>query len=338
MSKPSKDIFEGGIAVCVDRAPFGSRIIAHANAVAGALAAPAIVLHVLEPKAAFGGLPDPIEWERLRETRANQVREHVERPTRDENPFLNRPQGSSRMETELLEGEPAEQICRWVDDRGADLIVIGASETRTDQPLHLGATARELLDRAPGSLLLVPHSDDQEDRVIYRRIMVTLDGSSRAETALQAATQLAEAHDSELLLVHVVASPEMTGEGPLEPEDIELCERIVRRNEKAAMTYLDRIKTRISSKGLMVRTLVVRDDDVRGCLLRLAKRERVDLMVLSAEGHGGRSEPFQGSVVSHLIAHLPAPALVVKSKGIPRMNPLSVPRHSVIRLPDRALQ
>jgi K+-sensing histidine kinase KdpD len=53
----------------------------------------------------------------------------------------------------------------------------------------------------------------------YRRVVVPLDGSRWAESVLPLAVRLAKASEAELLLVHVVPTPEMIEARPLEVED-----------------------------------------------------------------------------------------------------------------------
>jgi nucleotide-binding universal stress UspA family protein len=88
----------------------------------------------------------------------------------------------------------------------------------------------------------------------YQRILVPLDGSQRAENVLPIVTQLAHFHKSQIHLVHVVQTPEMARQMPPLPEDIDLSNRVVARNQEEAGRYLEQMKTRSILEGIPVQT------------------------------------------------------------------------------------
>jgi nucleotide-binding universal stress UspA family protein len=57
------------------------------------------------------------------------------------------------------------------------------------------------------------------------------------------------------------------------------------------------------------------DGDVRGEILRRINEDRVDLVVFSGHGRGGRAELPFGSVASYLLEHATAPLLVVRERS-----------------------
>jgi nucleotide-binding universal stress UspA family protein len=127
---------------------------------------------------------------------------------------------------------------------------------------------------------------------------------------------MAKANNAELILVHVVPTPELTEIGPLEPDDIQLSARVVERNERTAKAYLARVKAYLAENGVHVRTLSRRSDDVRASLVDLIGSEAADLVILSARGHGGRhhADLRYGSVSAYLMAQSPVPLLIVRPR------------------------
>lgn len=336
MDSPSQGTPEGGqrliryVCVCVDRSPLGDRIVPHAVAVARAFGAKLTVLHALEaphegPKAM---LTDPLDWEVQR----TEARKHLA-AFETEHAAADLPVGS-----ELLEGHPAEEIRDWVRAHGVDLTVLASHGASGWTEWTLASTARKLIEGISGSVLLVPAWSVQEPLkrdVTYDRILALLDGSPRAESALPLASSLARAHGSELLLLHVVPRPEHACPCPLEEEEQDLDQRLVDRNARAAEVYLKGVGKRVVGDGVRVRTLVAVDGDVRGEILRRIAEERIDLVVFSGHGFGGRAELPFGSVASFLLEHATAPLLVVR-EPIARVAP--TPRRSRsrggVRLPQ----
>jgi nucleotide-binding universal stress UspA family protein len=181
----------------------------------------------------------------------------------------------------------------------------------------MGQTAQAVVDRAPGSVLLIPGSERGHRHAHYRRVIVPLDGSSRAESALPLALRLTKAEGAELLLVHAVPKPELTEIGPPEPEDNELRARVQHRNERVAQAYLSCVSARMSCKTPSIRTLLLRNGDSRHLLARAIEDESADLIVMASHGHGAHNDVAFGSVASHLLTHATAPILLVRNRSRP---------------------
>jgi nucleotide-binding universal stress UspA family protein len=315
------------IAACIDASTMARKVIAHAVAAAKALHGELTLIRVLEGHPAGQMPPDPVEWEILR----REARDSVERLVRQQNGAL------ERIKAQVIEGQAAEQICQWARDNGVDLTVFCTHGEGDTMGRNLGSTARRVIDRAAGSFLLVPHSVRDEQVVQYRRVLVPLDGSSRAESALPLAVRLAQAHQGEVVLVHVVPVPELTEIGPLETEVLELRERLICRNERVAQEYLDRVRGRVADQGIAVRSLVLRDSDVRRRLARAVVDEAADLVVLSAHGRSGHVDVPHGSIAAYQMVHSGTPLLIVRDRPTWTPRRLVSGRSSTgVRLPEQA--
>lgn len=319
------------VSVCLDRSPVAGRTMPHAVALARALGARLTVLHVLEPPGARPETTpcDPLEWEIQR----TEARTHLA-AVRSEHARADLPLGA-----EILEGHPAEEIRDWVSTHAADITVLCSHGSSGWTEWCLASTARKLIEGISGTVFLVPAWALQEapkHEVTYRRILVPLDGSPRAEAALPLALAVARAHGSELLLLHVVPRPEASCPCPLECAEQELDQRLVDRNARAADAYLKTVRRRFMDDSLRVRMVVAVDGDVRGEILRRIAEDHVDLLVASGHGRGGHTELPLGSVASFLVEHTTIPMLVVReqTRHIARATPRS--RSPRVRLPHRA--
>lgn len=292
------------VIACVDASKQASKIIPHAIVVASALGLPVTLLRVLETRSGDSH-PDPIEWNLRRHDAQDVLKRLAATGVSDAKP----------ISTELTDGQVVDEICRWTEEHTAALIVLGAHRERGPRACDLGSTARGVLARWTGSVLLVPISAPEERALRYRRVLVPLDGSPWAESVMPIARRLAHALGAELLLVHVVPVPELTQVGPLEAEDLALRDRVVERNTRVGQAYIERIRGQVIEKGLRVRALTVRGEDVRSSLAQLIGAEGVDLVILSARGHGGNRLPDvpYGSVAAYLMTHSSTPMLIVRS-------------------------
>lgn len=307
------------IVACVGSSDPASKVILHAVIVAKALSVPLLLLRVCETRTARGECLDPVDWEIRRREAFTRVAALVDGHRRH---YVD-------IEAQVLEGQAAEQISQWSQQHPNDLMVLGTHGTWRPSSKGLGDTVREVIDRAAGSLLLVPESAVEAPLMGYRRVLVPIDGSCRAESVLPLAIHLAQSQGAELLLVHVVPPSFLTEVGPAESEDLELCERLVRRNERVARLYLERLQSRASEKGIAVRIQVLRED-VRSSLVRTATDEAVDLVVLSAQGCSGRLDVPYGSVTSFLMTHTSQPLLIMRPQAL--CNGLDAGRGSTVEL------
>jgi nucleotide-binding universal stress UspA family protein len=144
---------DGAVAVCIDQSERSGNLLPHALAVTG-LGVPATLVHVLDAGRAKNRRADPIEWE----LRRREARETLER--------LADACGSAgqNIDADLIEGRAAEQICRWARDHAAELVVLGTCGDDEPNTSHLGKTARDVIDTASVSILLVPPTASEPSR------------------------------------------------------------------------------------------------------------------------------------------------------------------------------
>lgn len=298
------------IVACLDGSELGTGIVPHARALARAFGARLTLLRVLETDSAEAVPLDALDWG----IRQREARTHLKRVEAELGEV------EAGCSSELIQGRAAEQICSWAAQHEVDLTVLCSHGIRGVTDWDLASTARKLVDRAPGSLLLVPATSAAKEDVRYRRILIPLDGSSRAESVIPLATRIGKSEGAEVLLVHIVPVPEFTRTGPLDAEGSELERRVVEYNLRAATSYLDRLRARVRQGGVRVRTRVVADGHVPTKLAALVRSEDVDLLVMSAHGHTGRTDAPCGSVAEHAVTHATTPILMVRERSRRRMR------------------
>ena len=291
------------VMIAVDDSDTSRRAIPHGLAVARALGAAVVLLQVVEPNREIGGPVDPLEWNLVRQ----RVRSHVEALAAQQGKW------DQKIEAEVQEGRPSDQICQWARAHHVGLTVLCSQGGGAANGTELGRTARRVIECAPSSILLVPATAKERASTRLRRILVPLDGSSRAESALPVALRLAEAEDAKIVLVHAVPEAELTEIGPLEPGDLELRTQLLQRNERIAKAYLGRVRTRISGKQIPVTVNLLKRGDVRHLLMRAMADEQPDLVVMASHGHSGHTDVPVGSVASHVLAQASIPVLLVRN-------------------------
>jgi nucleotide-binding universal stress UspA family protein len=290
------------VLACIDRSHHGRRVLAQAGALASAMGGELVLMRVLDPHSDSDLPPDPVDWEVRRHEAGSALARLAERAGVDAR-FV------------LAQGRPADEIRHEAARLEAEFIVLGRfgeDADDTERAARVGATARAILESAQECVLLVPEGDPVAKGV--RRILVPLDGSCWAESALPTAMRLARATGAEILLAQIVTPPEFVCPTPPEPDDIELRARIMDRNNRVARQYLERQRNVLAEQGVLVRTRVITAADARDRLLELLREDALDLVVLSARGSGFRHLPGRhfGSVAAHLSLHSATPLLIVR--------------------------
>jgi nucleotide-binding universal stress UspA family protein len=147
---------------------------------------------------------------------------------------------------------------------------------------------------------------------MWKKLLVPHDFSPCAEHALRTAVELAKAHGSELVLMHVSELPAnlprdalvvpASGAGPV---------RIDEYATGGARQRLDAITEPLRRAGVAVSSLAV-TGDVAEQILALATQVGADALVVGTHGRKGLSHLLLGSVAEKIIRAAPVPVVCVR--------------------------
>ena len=145
------------------------------------------------------------------------------------------------------------------------------------------------------------------------KVLVGIDLSPHAETALDFALSLRWPAETSFVVVSVVHPPILAHAeaAAFAPDDLAGLYESVSKSSRDAASHAAK---RLEAAGLRARALVVRGDP-REALIEEAHREHADLIVLGSHGRTGLKKLVIGTVASHVVAHAPCSVLVVKQKG-----------------------
>ena len=135
-----------------------------------------------------------------------------------------------------------------------------------------------------------------------RKILFPTDFSTTGDNALEYATTFARESGARLLIVHVEELPMVYGEGAYY-YGVPAPERPVLQK------MLNAIKPHDTSVAYEHRLI---DGVPSEAIVALAKREGVDLIVMSSHGRTGLGRLLMGSVAEQVLRHAACPVLVVK--------------------------
>ena len=159
---------------------------------------------------------------------------------------------------------------------------------------------------------MIPENAKADGKRTYERILVPLDGSLRAESALPKAVLLAKAEAAELVLCHVAPQSGLSAFGMSDQEAENLHKLVSKRNETAGKNYLARIRNRLAQNGLKVSVRLSKDGDPRRSLIELITREKADFVVMATHGESGHKDVPTGDVARYVLERADIPVLLVR--------------------------
>jgi nucleotide-binding universal stress UspA family protein len=148
---------------------------------------------------------------------------------------------------------------------------------------------------------------------MFRRILVPLDGSDRAEQAVPVAARIARAAHGTLVLLQVT---ELPGNFFMEGAYLSqiYTEDLLEQGKAGASIYLDGIGKRPELAGLATE-MRVGYGDVAQSLLDAIEPLDVDLIAMCSHGYRGLKRLALGSVAQKIVMHSPVPVLVLRDGG-----------------------
>jgi nucleotide-binding universal stress UspA family protein len=145
---------------------------------------------------------------------------------------------------------------------------------------------------------------------MYDTILVPLDGSKRAEKILPYIKELAFTRGSTVLLLQVIdpASFMVAPYDMVPYHDPEMAKNLVAE----AKSYLTALANALREEGLDVKCMVEQGSVVH-TILKVAEREKADLIALASHGRTGLARVFYGSVAAGILNQTDRPLLMVRS-------------------------
>lgn len=219
---------------------------------------------------------------------------------------------------------PAEGIASQVALDNVDLIVMTTHGRKgLDALLHPSVTW-EVFQRTNAPILACKCSeeDDSEHPTVQlprfmtdpsAPIMVPLDGSTEAESALPLAQQMASTFGNPLLLIRALDQRPLAAVG-LTPTPIP--SGILEQASQVAQAYLERKRLELMRAGLQVETIAPLGQAAH-MLAEYTRERKVGLVVIASHGRGLMGQLALGSVARHLLVHMPEPVLLVRRPTAP---------------------
>jgi len=341
------------ILVPLDGSTLAERAIPHAEQFARIFGSSIVLLQVLDPTS-FHENPsavDPLSWQ-IRKAEADMYMQGIAARIRkqlQESPDAT--QGAqddlkTNVEYAIREGKTAENIVNFAHSEAIDLLVISTHGSGGLSRWNISSVTQKVINLVYLPVLVVRaycQPATTEAMVHYRRILLPIDSSRRAECSLAAGIALAggeiysgflsEGDDrsihhpplknsqspTKLILAAVIKPPEIPIPEPYPIEIEQLSSQLMDVSRLAVTSYLNEMKDRLPVE---CESRVLENINVSTAIQELASQEEdIDLVVLCAHGYTGQFTWPYGSIARNYIEHGTKPVLVIQDVPRSRVQP-----------------
>ncbi len=147
---------------------------------------------------------------------------------------------------------------------------------------------------------------------MYKKILVTTDGSSLANKGIKSAIELAKSLDAELIALKVIPRYLQTyfeGSIPLDNAQIMMLEK---QWEDEANSVLAKVQKQGEKEGVAISTAIVKANIISEAIVSFAQKRKVDLVVMTSHGRNGIKRLILGSETTQVLTHSHVPVLVLR--------------------------
>lgn len=274
------------ILVATDMTPASETAVAFAADIAGTVDARVILVHAISPiNLVDYGIFDDDTMIRATESRSESVETRLHGIATEVFPQ------HLAVEPRAVSGYPITSICSIAEDEDVDLIVMGTRGRNPFVSFLIGSVIHGVLSQSSRPLVSVPRSENPKERREILTILCPVNFTDVALRALEHAADLGAELGAEVLALHLV-----------EPEELVKVHDVTRQLE----TWIPK---KVRDK-CQVRILVHRGNAAEE-VVRYAKTEGVDLIVIGAEHKRFAGTTVLGMTTERVIRHATSPVLTV---------------------------
>jgi nucleotide-binding universal stress UspA family protein len=199
--------------------------------------------------------------------------------------------------TDVRTGEVKREIESAVRATKADILVMGTHGRRGMEKWFLGSVTERMLRRSPIPVLTLRGS--KKARTTTTRILVTTDFSEGTDNALNYALSIARANKARLTLLHVLEETRAVISPQYRKEITEGVRRELLQRIPADAQNSPDIDTAVEA------------GTPYHIILRLLKKERIDLLVMNTHGKGMLHRALLGSTSERVVRAADCPVMLI---------------------------
>lgn len=325
------------ILVPLDGSALAERAIPHAELFARIFHSDIILLQVLDPANSHTdpNACDPLKWQIIKteaeiylQGKTDQIHKNL-----GEKSLISGDKEKNRVEYCIREGRIAENIVDFAHSEHIDLIVISTHGAGGFSRWNINSITQKVISMIYLPVLIVRSFDPpqmNEPIIQYKRIMLPIDGSRRAEWAMSIGAELAKREIStkdlsnntvkqpRILLLTVIRPPEFPVPEPIPVEISQLSDQLVKVSYEVVNKYLSELKERLPVES---ETRIIESSSIATAIHDQAEMENIDLVVFCAHGYSGQFNFPYGSITRNYLEHGSKCVLIVQDTPLSQVKP-----------------
>jgi nucleotide-binding universal stress UspA family protein len=229
--------------------------------------------------------------------------------------------GVQRVDPVVERGKPAEVIVDRAKREPGCLITMVTHGRSGIRRWLLGSVAAKIVQGAESPLMLVRARETPPvtEQAKINSVIVPLDGSELAESALPPAREIAQAVNAELVLVRAVEVPPTAyyrteDVPPIAEPFIPSYDEVVADLEREAREYLDAKAKVLRGEGAGKVRVEILIGDAAEEIIKLARDTTGSLIAICTHGRSGVKRWVLGSVTEKVVHHGDSPILVIRAR------------------------
>jgi nucleotide-binding universal stress UspA family protein len=146
---------------------------------------------------------------------------------------------------------------------------------------------------------------------VFKKILVCLDGSQRAEEILPHAEAAAAVPGSKLTLLCILTPP---NRAVLSGEGVYTADTFTQITSRQSKSYLRDLTRAVKAKGIQAKAVVIEAVGVGKAIVDYANENGIDLIAIATHGHGGLRRVVVGSTADYVLRHSAVPVMMITPK------------------------
>lgn len=220
---------------------------------------------------------------------------------------------SMRVKSDILVGQPTEEIVEYADKEDIGLIVIAAYRQSITWHWPSRSVAEQVVRVTRRPVLLIRAEGARpkgRETSMINRVLVPLDGSEGSEAVIPYIEELAYRLEAEVVLLRVLP-PGYMSTGPEGNGYTVFSEKQMTLDKLYAKDYLDRVGTRLNQTGVITKA-EVRVGNAAEEIIKLAAWTQSDMVAMSTHKRSNVGRWIFGSVAERVLHEGNTPLLLVR--------------------------
>lgn len=276
------------LLVAVDGSDQANHALHKASQLVQPLQAQLTIGHVIDTRnVSWIAIDEGDLWLEIKQRAEQLIDQHVQRA---------KSFGIDHINTKTKSGNPRIEIPENLTvELNIDLLILGSSGKNAVERRIIGSVTDAAVRRSPCDVLTVKKGSEQYP--VYKHLLIAVDGSKQAETALTKAIRLANIFQAKLYIAHI---NEHDSSQQVQQNLEDMIEQYRHQAEQQGVKDVITIIEQGNPRELIPNQLTTTYD--------------IDLLITAATGRGMFERLFTGSVALSALHHAPCDVLTVKAK------------------------